>query len=128
MNDILSKIMEKVTKSKTEIENDPSRLKNTFLELDKELGVIQSDAHSAQRSEKYKFEIEFSDMQLLRFKHIMMIYKTIFNLTEEEVVFYLINQGIFLKMYELGLLRQKIMDISGEPIENENDLSFEIGE
>lgn len=126
MNNTFDKIEQKINDSKKNLENNPTYLKDTFKKLDEELGKIQNDQFIAERIEKYDCKIQFDGLQLLRFKHICLIYKTLFNLNENEVIYYLINHGIFLKTYELGLLRQKIMDISGVDIEDANDLSVKL--
>ena len=119
-------IEKKITNSKKQLENNPTFLKESFLKLDEELGKIQNDKHISERIENFECNLQFEGLQLLRFKHICLIYKTLFNLTNDEVIYYLLNHGVFLKTYELGLLRQKIMDISGENIEKENNLSIDL--
>jgi hypothetical protein len=126
MKDLLTTITEKVQSRTKELSDNPLKFKEVFKDIDKRLLEIKEDKNIANRVEKYRIDIEFSSLQLLRLKHIMIIYSDLFGLTEDEVIFYLINNGIFLKIYELSLIRQKIIEMSNNLIEPENDASIGI--
>jgi hypothetical protein len=126
MKDLLTTITEKVQSRTKELSDNPLKFKEVFKDIDKRLLEIKEDKDIANRVEKYRIDIEFSSLQLLRLKHIMIIYSDLFGLTEDEVIFYLINNGIFLKIYELSLIRQKIIEMSNNLIEPENDASIGI--
>ena len=109
---MIEKIAEKVEQRVKEISHDPGRFKEIFKKIDEDIAEIKENKFMA--GENRKIDLHIEGLQLLRLKHLELIYGSLFGLTQEEVFYYLLNQGIFVKIYELGLLRTKIMDLSGE--------------
>lgn len=113
---MIEKIAEKVEQRVKEISNDPKKFKEIFKKIDEDIAGIKDNKFMA--GENRRVDLHLEGLQLLRLKHLELIYGSLFGLSEEEVIYYLINQGIFVKIYELGLLRSKIMDLSGQEEEN----------
>lgn len=126
MADKLEDMLKKVEQAKQTLSNDPEKFKEIFKALDEDIAQIKDDKDLMGAKEVVNVNIEFEGIQLLRLKHLRMIYGTVFGLTNEEVMFYLVNNGIFLKIYELGLLRQKLLGLMGQEVESENDLSIDV--
>jgi len=122
----LDQIIKKVEKQKKKILSDPDGLKKEYANIENKLEEIKNNKNILKNKKEINVNIEFSGLQLLRFEHISTIYCTLLGLTEEELIYYLINTGIFLKTYELGLIRQKIMNIIDEKIDYDEDLSIDI--
>jgi hypothetical protein len=69
------------------------------------------------------FTLKIKGLDLMRIKVIFIFFSNILGIPEEDVLSYLIQPGIEQEIYKLGLVRQAIMEKTGQSIHKTQDLS-----
>lgn len=69
------------------------------------------------------FTFKIKGIDLMRIKVIFIFFSDILGIPEEDVISYLIQPGIEQEIYKLGLVRQAIMEQTGQSIHKTQDLS-----
>ncbi len=99
---------------------DPQYKRKIVAEIENKIDELEKiDWTNSEES----FTFKIKGINLMRIKVIFIFFSNILGIPEEDVISYLIQPGIEQEIYKLGLVRQAVMEITGQAIHKTHDLS-----